>query len=1630
MPSQRNRRSSQGGGAATHAGVGFQDRVAAWFAVRILDEQNASPLWSFATTITFEQLRSETTEPVDDIQITTSANGYIFIQAKHRLNLGTAERSELASCFDQFVQQFHRGAESSFPEGVRRPLDLEKDRLIIATGPRSPETVRLVLPIVLQKLRELSPGQSSDAVAFSAEEQTTYEMLKKHIERSWKRHRGHLPSHRDVLDVLSFVWVQTLDVDDGGNNELGARDALRRSILRDPEQADLAWNTLLTNIASMASRHSGASRAALQQRLLREGIELHVSRSYREPISQLQRHTQHTLAMLSSTSEIQVGSARVKINRDSADAVRTAVEQGSFVVIGLPGAGKTVTLYNVAKALFAEGRDVLFFSAEDPDCAGLNVQMVIDVLEHWPGSRPGVVVIDALDAARFTSSEPVLRTLIVRALTMGSKSRWRVIVAMRKFDLAHDDQMRQLFNGTPPVETFRDRGFAHVRHIEISVLSNEEQAQAAAQSSLLSSLLSQTSSALHDLLRVPFNVRLVGELLSRGISASELTPIRTQIELLELYWSHRIIRLDGQRDAREAVLRRACERMVASGAFRVDRSHLSEASASSALNDLLRTHILIGWRYSSQGAADDSILTFSHRVLFDYAVARLLLGGEPENLIRHLVHPGNLVIAIRPSFVYRFQHLWLQDTTYFWEVVFRTQLHDRIPAIGKLIGPAVAAELAVQLDDLDPLLTALYSEHSDRRGAAEQVLRHIIGALVAGQQKPVLGDEAGPWCELAERLSQSLQGPVIFSVRVLLSYLIENPEAFTPDQRHLAGAAARRLLEFAWNRQEPGPDYVRFALKAVCRTYESNPATSRALLRRGLTLEHLAAYGYFELFMLACEIKRLIPLDPEFVRETYIAAFSYEETSQETTHIGTSQILSLLSTRSQDYASALHQLAQVYPDFLSQAPVDALLALIHALDHDHSSQQGENEVFDFSGVEASLKGLWRGYRIARGLALHPSELDQMLNAFRVYLQSIGDDPQQTEVRQALLHTLATNNSHAILWKCLLTVGAASPRMLGKEIRSLAWAIPILLSGETMDASCELLSTIFSDLAVNEREKIERAILAIPTVLSDAEQTTGKHIRDRLLRCLDQHALVTEAAKSLSEQLDSGDKASPNEAITVSGTSRISAVTESEEPYPSLREQLQVFTQAHLNKSPTAREVEDVFPALLSLKEALSTGEAQEIDPSQHFILWSSVVEACERITRSDQFSCETERDQFVLNILLEASEDPVPQLESDGNDDFDETPSWGGPSPRIDAAAGLIRLTRRDTCITRPIMEAVFRLSLDKVPAVRFQILGDIGNLYQTLPDLMWDILEYAALKEESRGVLQSVLHTLGLFAGSFPDRITELVKTIYGRVNSGAGANKVRKACVAIFAGLYLYQDHPVSGGLVFSIVEKPVEFHDENWQIMAAARDVLTLGSATFRDDQKDAVRRRGGHVMLRTAQSIHNTLVNILSSQDVAERTVGMQEQVRQLYSLAESVASDLYFASGASKQMHNPGEAIEENRRFFIEAEPLLDELNKFRHPGLVHYLVKTLAFLIPVDSARVFKRIGKIVINARGGGYQFEPSAIDLIVRIVERYLAEFREVLRGDEQCLQLLIEMLDGFVEVGWPSARRLAYRLEEIFY
>ena len=128
------------------------------------------------------------------------------------------------------------------------------------------------------------------------------------------------------------------------------------------------------------------------------------------------------------------------------------------------------------------------------------------------------------------------------------------------------------------------------------------------------------------------------------------------------------------------------------------------------------------------------MLKFSHHVLFDYAAARLLLRGETSELVRHIERQPDLTLILQPSFALHFHHLWGESKSAFWLFAFQLVQSPGVPQIGKLIGPAAAAELANTLEDFDPLLSAMTDTGPEKCLLADQIFEHVVGSLVVASQ--------------------------------------------------------------------------------------------------------------------------------------------------------------------------------------------------------------------------------------------------------------------------------------------------------------------------------------------------------------------------------------------------------------------------------------------------------------------------------------------------------------------------------------------------------------------------------------------------------------------------------------------------------------------------------------------------------------------------------------------------------------------------------------------------------------------------------------------------------------------------------------------------------------------------------
>jgi hypothetical protein len=610
---------------------------------------------------------------------------------------------------------------------------------------------------------------------------------------------------------------------------------------------------------------------------------------------------------------------------------------------------------------------------------------------------------------------------------------------------------------------------------------------------------------------------------------------------------------------------------------------------------------------------------------------------------------------------------------------------------------------------------------------------------------------------------------------------------------------------------------------------------------------------------------------------------------------------------------------------------------------------------------------------------------------------------------------------------------------------LSWSKPILTNYDTSVPVGNFLKVIFQKISYGERERIEQAILGIPAQFPEDQHLWGEKIRNRLLGCLTVEALTTNEARQLLESLMSQNLLPENEqlyraVVCVSPYGEEEFLRDQGVPVDDqvnqdirgLEKPIKEFGDKWLNSTPTLEDVNALFPDLKKLYDTLSPSVEQGVHPQQADFAWDHITRACSRITRVNELQCEDPIGLLVKAVLLESSNHQLPSHAPKYDEQFDQSPSWGGPSPRIEAAYGLVALARLSDCGDNVVLEAINRLSHDLVPAVRFQIATMISGLYRTYRELMWKIIEGMSSEEESRGVLQGLISgSLSQLRGVEPDRVARLTKNIFDRIKEGPGAKQVQEFSVGILTDLYVSGNNTFSKDVVLGIAKTSSTNPDQAGQVLAQLRgslknpandDVWQRALGILKDILRSAI------IGLRQIEEIQEPLFSNWPQED--------QENLKALIGLIDFVGREIYFSSGAydDSRSRNQSEATQPlfpimSDRFYQDMGPLLDELADVGLPSVIHNLLQILEFFIPLDPQGVFRRIERIIKSGQKGGYQYESMAADLIVRLVERYLAQYRTLFLESQECRMALINILDVFVQVGWPSARNLTYRLEEIF-
>ena len=217
-----------------------------------------------------EEIGGQTGQEMDDLGAITDRGGYVFIQAKLRLQVGEDMPARLwrrpltkPSASSSTVC---RQAQTAPGGGLNRA----GMRLSSARTPGASAPVRNDLRAVVTRLAGYPQQLPLDQVATNAGERRALKVLLTHLRDAFaKRANGTPPCEEQLREIGRFLHVITLDVESGGPDRIIAETHLR-GVLDDPATAPGGWNDLVTLGQSLIEERRWANHDGVRHALRAE----------------------------------------------------------------------------------------------------------------------------------------------------------------------------------------------------------------------------------------------------------------------------------------------------------------------------------------------------------------------------------------------------------------------------------------------------------------------------------------------------------------------------------------------------------------------------------------------------------------------------------------------------------------------------------------------------------------------------------------------------------------------------------------------------------------------------------------------------------------------------------------------------------------------------------------------------------------------------------------------------------------------------------------------------------------------------------------------------------------------------------------------------------------------------------------------------------------------------------------------------------------------------------------------------------------------------------------------------------------------------------------------------------------
>lgn len=1615
MATSQHPTSSQGvssGGAAAAGGIGFQAQLGALFGLQLLAQVPVDYVLGLGAAVPV-WIRFETEAPVDDILVATSGGGFIAVQAKTTVNLSAGGNGGLAKTVQQFIRHWLVCRDGQGEQLWDRRLDPDRDRLVLAVGPTAPASIRVDLPAALRSLSQPSP------MALTQDQHRALGVFETCMQDAWKNTTTESWSPIVLRSVAQLVRVITFDPAGAYAN---AMEGLAARVTTTEQARPLI--TALTQISnSWMAQRSGGDLPQLRQAVMHAQVSLSAPPRFEDDIRKLREHSAQIAADLLPYEKIERTEGFIQIPRECQTAALSAAQEGSLLLIGEPGAGKSAVINALARELRSHG-DVVELAVDRysvQDLVGLKNELdlehdLVKVLEAWDGPTGGWLVVDALDATRGSQGEGAFRILIERVLAL--KGRWKVVASIRTFDLRMGVRFRELFAGRPANPDYRDTAFPTVRHLLVSPWSEDEFDQVLNQAPELRTALDGAPTKLRQLALVPFNTRLIGELLRTGMSVETFRELANQAGLLKLYWEHRITPLGARADA---CLRLVVQEMIDNRVLRA-QMHVIAATSPDALDALLLQGVLAK-------VENERFIQFRHHILFDYAASRLVMDvdGIVSGEVQYL-KAQTIGLMLAPAIGFLLQDLWgaQVDHERYWIAVERMVSNPE----GDPILRSVAGRLSAELPENAADAHAIAKHVADGRDMVPMALWHVVSALaVRLEDHPNVS--LTPWVSLAGELAASIER-VPSSLRTLLYLLINTAR---PSQTGEAvGLAARGLLRFVFDHPDAGID-AALVIPNVVATYATAPRESRALLERIFEPERADAHNWEDVPALCREISKLVDADPDFAATVYSRTYTGTVKDDVATSMGgRSRILSLTSNSRQDYSMALFSLCEFFPTFLQQHPGAATRAFVESVDHyirrEHSLTEREVVTRTIDGrtlrLETDLSHIWSPDPDHE----HGPDGDALIAKFLPAFVALPESDARLVADQ-----ISTSSAWALTWARLFLAAVRRNDSLIDRFWPIAADEAWLSNIDTQKDAIDLVASGYGRRSMVEREALETSLTTFSMNGYIDPEAARNHLIQRLYSVIGPDQLVTEGARAIlaATPAESVERGLRNERPF-----RITSGWGQPEPFFWIKDldRVRPSNIAVMKASEAAREYIEAKPGqpssneidtarTLELLEAIVHGlEAPDVDDALRRHSEGIIGQGCGRLAQGERLVVRESFDPTdrYLALLRIAATSGNPDVTDETESEYEQFQSWGGPAARIEAAAAVL-----DVCLQRAdlyplLMEDIDRLLDDRHPAARSNLVGHLIRLWDLDRAGFWRRLELRLERETNFAVLRAVVDVLRMVIHAEPDRCERLILALLARYSGTAKQADLENSLADLVAILSVTHQRGSAEAVLSRWLDELSQHSGQLGTVLFTLREAFVLGLHPGQSEDA-ALRHRAQALLHRIVVAASGPLATYAPGAAVPDDQV---PRLRACIELIDKAAMQLYFATGRV----NGGTGIDDAgcEIYLCEVAPTLELIADQAQPHTIYHLLQLVEILAPMNPGRAFDLTARAIHGGGAkGGYQYEPLGAELMVRLISSFLADSKEVF-GNDQRRQALVDCLEIFMEAGWPSARKLLYRLPEL--